>query len=214
MKPSAMDDIRELYEATADGYADMMDSEIYLPLYAETMGRLRDAISHVPGCLLDVACGSGHMLRRYHEEFDPTRPLVGVDLSPRMVEIATGRLPADAIVMATDMRELDQIEPESAAAVLSFFALHHIDPVGSRAALREWHRVLAPEGRVFVATWEGTGPIDYGGEAEIVALKHAADDLATWVREGGFRIDRCVVEPVEGMEMDAVYLDATRMPDR
>ena len=142
MKPSSTGDVRSMYEGSADSYAEMMDSEIDLPLYADTLGRLRERIGKTPGALIDSSCGSGHMLSMYHEQYDRSRPLVGIDLSPRMVAIAGARLGSSASVLVGDMGDLATVDTGSAAAVLNFFAVHHLDPEGVREALGEWHRVL------------------------------------------------------------------------
>ena len=187
-----------------------MDSEIDLPLYSDALNRLAERIADAPGPVVDTSCGSGHMLSRYHERYDPKRPLLAIDLSPRMVAIARARLGSSADVMTGDMRDLGAIESGSSAAVLSFFAIHHLGPKDILAALQEWHRVLRPGGQLVVATWEGTGPIDYGDQSDVVALRYRRDEIAAWTRAAGFVVDRCVVEPVGGMEMKAVYLDGTK----
>lgn len=210
MKPSSKDEVRRMYEETADSYAEMMDSEIDLPLYSVILERLRERIETLAGPLIDTACGSGHMLSMYHDKYDQHRELVGIDLSPRMVAIASERLGTSARIMAGDMRELMGVDGGSASAVMNYFALHHLDPVGLREALREWHRVLRPGGQLFLATWEGSGAIDYGDESNIVALRYSRDELYTAVQEAGYTVSRCVVEPVEEMEMEAIYLEGAK----
>jgi ubiquinone/menaquinone biosynthesis C-methylase UbiE len=199
-----------MYEDTADSYAEMMDADIGLPVYADVLERLRDRIANTPGAVVDTACGSGHMLSLYHERYDQKHPLLGVDLSPRMVSIAEGKLGSSARVAVGDMRDLSTVGSGSSSAVLNFFALHHVDVEGARLAFREWHRILAPGGQLVVATWEGTGAIDYGNESDIVALRYTSNELATWAQEAGFSITRCVVEPVEEFPMDAVYLEGVK----
>ncbi len=71
-----------MYELTAEGYAEMMDSEIHLPIYREVLGRLQEGIANTPGTLLYTACGSGHMLEMFRSQYDPGRSLMGIDLSP------------------------------------------------------------------------------------------------------------------------------------
>jgi ubiquinone/menaquinone biosynthesis C-methylase UbiE len=88
MRPSPTDAVRKMYDETAESYAKMMDGEIGLPVYADVLGRLRDRIAKIPGAVVDTACGSGHMLSMYRESYDQEHPLLGVDLSPRMVSIA------------------------------------------------------------------------------------------------------------------------------
>lgn len=210
MKTSSEAEVRELYESSADGYARMMDAEIDLPVYADTLGRLAERIAQVPGPVIDTSCGPGHMLWRYHERYDPERSLSGIDLSPRMVAIARSRLGSSAALATGDMRDLRPIESDSAAAVLSFYAIHHVEPEQILVALREWHRVLRSGGQLVVAAWEGTGPIDYGGESDVVALRYRSEEIVSWAQAAGFVVDRCVVEPVEGMPMEAVYLEGTK----
>lgn len=210
MQPSPTDEVRDMYDQTADSYAQMMDAEIGLPIYADVLGRLQRRIANIAGPLLDTACGSGHMLEMFRERFDPERPLAGVDLSARMIAIAGARLGAGAHLWVGDMRVLADIETGSCAAVLNFFALHHLAAEGAAQAFAEWHRVLAPGGQLVVATWEGSGTIDYGDESEIVALRYSRSDLTAWAQAAGFEINRCEVEPVEDFPMDAVYLEATR----
>jgi len=210
MKPSSLSDVRDMYEATADSYAEMMDTEIELPIYEELLGRLQDGIATTPGALLDTACGSGHMLAMFRARFDRGRPVVGVDLSPRMVAIANERLGAEGRALVGDMRSLPGIASGSAAAVLNFFAVHHLDSEGVRGSMAEWYRVLVPGGRLLVAAWEGGGRIDYGGESEIIALRYTSKELSEWAEAAGFTISRCVVEPVEGFDMDAVYMDCEK----
>ena len=210
MRPSPTDEVRRMYEETADAYTRMMDAEIDLPVYADLLGRLRDRIANTPGTLVDTACGSGHMLAMYHDHCDQSRPLVGVDLSPRMVSIAGGRLGPNAHIVLGDMRDLSAVASDSSSAVVNFFALHHLDSEDVVLAFREWHRVLGAGGQLVVATWEGSGAIDYGDESDIVALRYRSDEMAAWAREAGFTVTRCVVGSVEEISMDAVYLEGVK----
>ena len=210
MRPSHTDKVLKMYEETADSYAQMMDAEIELPVYADVLGRLRDRIAKTPGAIVDTACGSGHMLRMYHEQYDANRPLIGVDLSPRMVAIAEEKLGSAADLIVGDMRDLSAVDSGSSSAVLNFFALHHLDGESVESAFREWHRILHPGGQVVVAAWEGSGAIDYGDASDIVALRYRGDELAGWARAAGFAVTRCAVEPVEGFPMDAVSLEGTK----
>lgn len=151
------------------------------------------------------------MLSMYRESYDIGRPLVGVDLSSGMVSIAEGRLDSEAQLVVGDMRVLDCIETGSCAAVLNFFALHHLDAEGATQAFGEWFRVLTLGGQLVVAAWEGSGAIDYGDESEIVALRYSSTELESWAKSAGFEVTRCKVEPVEDFPMDAVYLEASKV---
>ena len=204
--------VRQLYEDWADSYSEMMDSEINLPLYSDTLGRLAERIADIEGSVVDTSCGPGHMLSMFHERYDSNRLLIGIDLSPNMVAAADARLGRSAHIQTGDMRDSINVEPNSSSAVLSFFALHHLDRTEIPATLREWHRILYSGGQLVIATWEGEGVIDYGDDTDdVVAFKYTKDEIAAWTKEAGFVVDRCVVEPVEGMPMNALYLEGTKL---
>jgi ubiquinone/menaquinone biosynthesis C-methylase UbiE len=210
MKTSSTEKVRELYENSAESYAALMDEEIDLPIYSDILSRLADRIAAIPGPVVDTSCGPGHMLFRFRDRYDSDRSLVGIDLSPRMVEIATEKLKSGAEMLVGDMRNLDGVETGSAAAALSFFALHHLGPEEVPGTLREWWRILRPKGQLVVAAWEGTGAIDYEGEMDLLALRYSRDEVVAWAEGARFVVNRCVVEPVEGMPMNAVYLEGTK----
>jgi ubiquinone/menaquinone biosynthesis C-methylase UbiE len=210
MKPSPPEAVRELYEATADSYAGMMDTEIQLPVYAEVLATLHKLIADLPGLVIDSACGPGHMLAMYRDHYDRERALVGVDLSPCMVALARRRLGSGARLQVGDMRTLEDIESCSAAALLNWFAVHHLSAASVREAMHEWYRVLAPGGQLLLAAWEGAGPIDYGEASDIVAIRYTAGKLSALAGEVGFEVVSCAVKPVDEFPMDAVYLECVR----
>ena len=210
MKPSSANDVRRMYDTTADSYADMMEEEIKLPVYSDTLQRLHKEIAELPGILVDTACGSGHMLRLYRDHHDSQRELVGVDLSPQMVSHARKRLGSNASVLVGDMCDLKEIESGSAAAVLNWYAIHHLSAEGVRAAMQEWLRILVPGGRLLLAAWEGAGQIDYGDASEIVAIRYSDQEISKMAGEAGFRVASCVVAPVQDFPMDAVYLECVK----
>lgn len=209
MKPSDQKDVADLYEDTADSYSAMMDTEILSSAYVDTLDRLHERLESVPGALVDTSCGSGHMLALYAERHGIERELRGVDLTPRMVVIAQAKLGASAEITVGDMRELSAVADDAAGAVVSYFALHHLDLVGIEMAFRDWHRALNAGGQLVIALWEGSGVVDYGKESDIVAFKYQRDEIASLVEAAGFSIDRCDVEVVEDMDMNAIYLEAT-----
>lgn len=208
MKVSNDADVREMYDGTAESYASIMDGEIELPVYDEGLARLASEIADLPGPVVDVSCGSGHMLQRYHERHDEQRDLIGTDLSPAMVALASERLGTAAQIEVGDMRDVRL--STKAAAIINFYALHHLDPDSAAAVFESWFGALAPGGRLWLATWEGEGPIDYGDHAELVALRYTVEQVRAWAEGARFVVDCCERVPIEGFDMHAVYLHATR----
>jgi len=210
MNVSSDDEVIGLYQDAAASYSSMMDDEIQSSLYSDVLDRLCQRIADTPGALVDTSCGSGHMLSMFRTRCDDGRELVGIDITPAMVSIAKRRLGESARIIVGDMRDLSALADGSAAAVLSFFALHHVDIDDVRNAAREWHRVLQPRGQLVVATWEGAGKIDYGAESDMIVYKHESGEISSLMEASGYSVDRCVADAVEDMGMNALYLEATR----
>jgi ubiquinone/menaquinone biosynthesis C-methylase UbiE len=95
-----------------------------------------------PVDLLDVGCGTGNSRQIYIER---CRGYTGIDLSPRMIEVARERFPGSQwqVADATSLPFAD-----SSFDVVAFSAvLHHIPDYS--VALREGFRVLRPGGLAF-----------------------------------------------------------------
>ncbi len=116
---------------------------VYRPAQDEVLAALR---GHGARRVADIACGTGILATRIHNELNPDE-VYGVDGSDGMLEQARARcaqvrwLKGQAERLPFDDGALD--------AVVSTSAFHFFD---QPAALREFHRVLAPGGLAAVAT--------------------------------------------------------------
>lgn len=100
--------------------------------------------------VLDVACGTGILAREAASRMESTGHVVGIDLSPGMVAVA--RQLAPTIEWREGMAESLPFPDRSFDAVVSQFGLMFF--TDRRQALQEMFRVLAPGGRLAVATWD------------------------------------------------------------
>lgn len=134
--------VGEIQDAYADYAARMGRFEWADRLVA---GRYRRArFGDVSGRVLDVACGTGSNFRYLPETVD----LVGVDISPEMLDEAADRLAdldVDGTLERMDAQDL-AFEDDSFDAVISALSTCTFpDPV---AALQEMERVCKPSGTV------------------------------------------------------------------
>ena len=132
-----------------------------------------------PGDVLDVATGTGLVLRALRERDQrsvPGRPgdrtatgrMIGVDLAPRMLEVARTHLP-EAELIEADAASLplpdDCVDLVTCVTGLQLFT----DVPG---AIREWARVLRPGGRVVTATFVAFDPSRHRAAPPAAMLHH------------------------------------------
>ena len=137
---------RESYDELAATYTERLFTELAgKPLDRHLLNRLaEDVRGH--GLVADLGCGPGHVARYLH---DQGVRMLGIDLSPRMIDSARQRSP-DIEFRVGDMRTLDL--PDGAlAGIVAFYSLIHIGEPEMGATLRELRRVLAPGGLLLVA---------------------------------------------------------------
>jgi SAM-dependent methyltransferase len=126
----------EAYNRLADAYAARIDAKAHNAFYDRPA--VLSLLPPVEGKrALDAACGPGV----YAEWLaDRGAEVVGVDVCPRMVELARGRLKGKASVVQADLgRPLDFLQPSSFDLVVSALTLDYV---------RDWDAVLAEFFRV------------------------------------------------------------------
>jgi SAM-dependent methyltransferase len=101
------------------------------------------------GTCVEVGCGPGRMTHALAERFDE---VVAVDVSPAMLERAHAATDAPNVrFLAVPGERLDGVEDAAADTVVCYLVLQHLPRRRAVLAyLREFARVLAPEGEAFV----------------------------------------------------------------
>jgi len=183
MDPSAQsaqvfDQLAELYQSK---YMD-------LALYDESYALLTRPLP--PGArVLDAACGPGTVARRLLA-WRPDLQLLGVDLAPRMVELARAAVPAARFEVG-DCRQLPG-DDGSWDAIVCAFGLPYLDPADARAFIAQAARLLAPGGLLYLST-QGGRPEDSGPQRSsrgdvVHVFFHAMQgpgSVAAWLAEAG-----------------------------
>ena len=149
--PGSADEVEQLFDQLAPRY-DMLNHLFSFGLDFtwrwRTASRLRPAVA---GPLLDGATGSGDLAislaRRYRD-----REVVGLDFSAGMLELAPVKALKRGVTERTswqqgDLTDLPFADDHFAAATVAFGLRNVFD---RPAAMREFHRVLKPGGRLLV----------------------------------------------------------------
>ena len=115
---------------------------VYRPPHDEVIARLRD---HQSRRIADIACGTGILSDRIERELHP-EAIYGVDMSDGM--LAQARARSDRVHWLRGPAEQLPFDDGALDAVVTTSAFHFFD---QPAALREFHRVLAPGGLAAVS---------------------------------------------------------------
>jgi len=97
------------------------------------------------GCALDFGCGVGRLTQALARQFER---VVGVDVSPRMIETATALNPFPDRVsyIWNDAPHLSRFSDDTFDFIYTNLVLQHIVPDVALAYLREFLRILRPAG--------------------------------------------------------------------
>jgi SAM-dependent methyltransferase len=155
---------REAWQV-ADDAAVLYEQSFVPALFARSAAILADVASIAPGDrVLDVGCGTGIVAREAAQRVGADGRVVGLDLNPRMLEVAR-RVAPEIEWRHGDAGDLPFESNDFDVVVSQFAAMFFPDPA---LALREMWRVLAPRGRLAVAV---CGPLsDAGGYAALAAV--------------------------------------------
>jgi ubiquinone/menaquinone biosynthesis C-methylase UbiE len=139
----------QLFVATA--FTEIYERVLVAPLFRPFAERLiaRVALAHGDS-VIDVACGTGIVARVARERLGPEARIVGVDVAPAMLAVAR------TVEPTIDWRVGNAVSlPLSAAEHFTVVTCHQgLQFMPDKpAAVREMRRVLAPGGRVAIATW-------------------------------------------------------------
>ena len=141
--------------------------------------------------VLDLGCAAGRDTRILKDMgFDA----VGSDLAERLLEMARKENPDITFVLA-DMRDLP-FDDHSFDAVWANAVLHHVNKAEMVGVLREFWRIVAPGGVVYIHTKAGEGVLQsheakFGGmerEFELVTTDEL-DDMLTKVGYSKLSLD-------------------------
>lgn len=154
---------------------------VYRPPHDEVIAQLR---AHGAQEIADIACGTGILSDRIERELHPER-IFGVDMSDGM--LAQARARSSRVRWLRGPAEQLPFDDGALDAVVTTSAFHFFE---QPAALREFHRVLAPGGLVAVAALSTRQPLLQVPAANRWKPQHNASpaEMRTMFENAGFTI--------------------------
>lgn len=154
---------------------------VYRPAQDELIAALR---AHRPARVADIACGTGILADRIERELSP-EVVYGVDMSAGMLNEARER--SSRVQWLTGPAEQLPFEDGALDAVVTSSAFHFFN---QPAAVREFHRVLAPGGMAAVTAMSPRlpDPLKRVGIRWNPAQQPTPSEMRTLFTDAGFTI--------------------------
>ena len=188
------------YDAVANEYVRRIFDELqHKPLDRQLLDRFAASVrERGPAC--DMGCGPGQVARYLHEQ---GVEVCGVDLSPAMVERASGLTPGIELRQG-DMLSLD-VPDGTWAGIVAFYSLIHIPRGDLIQALSELRRVLTPGGLLLLSFHIGDETIHldewWGQQVCVDFHTFRSAEMAGYITSAGFEIEEIIErEPYPDVE--------------
>ncbi len=176
--------------ATFDKYAEQyQDKFMDYPAYTKTYARFASLLTEQHRTLLDVGCGPGN-ISRYLLAQHPHLKIHGVDLSPRMVELAAKNNPNHSFAVL-DTRDIGQLE-QTFDVIICGFCLPYLEPAEAKTCLETVYRLLNPNGLLYLSTMVGdparSGYKENASGDGVITTYYEAKELLQMLSACGFTV--------------------------
>jgi ubiquinone/menaquinone biosynthesis C-methylase UbiE len=207
-----VNELRDGYDQVAEEYVARIFHELeHKPLDRELLDRFATEVRDL-GPVCDMGCGPGHIAHYLHSR---GVNVLGIDLSPRMIEQARQLTPAIEFLEG-NMSSLN-VDDEAWAGIAAFYSIIHIPREEVIRVLREFRRVLQPNGLLLLAFHQGQETVHleewWGKKVSIDFIFFQRAEMEGYLRTAGFEIEDSIERPpYEGVEVQTqrVYIFARK----
>ncbi|GAA1448948.1 class I SAM-dependent methyltransferase [Leifsonia poae] len=187
--PDWIESTRQSYDTVADNYADFTRAAMGRAPVANSFLDLFSSLVDREGRVLDAGCGPGWVTAYLR---DRGLNISGIDLSPRLIEIARTNYPEIGFEVGS-ITELPSPN-RSLAGITCWWVLHHVPDSSLSTVLAQFFEKLKPGGYLLVGGHLGasthTKTEGYGGlPMNVNMVKRSLDTFAELLEARGFVID-------------------------
>lgn len=182
------------YDRVAGEYAHHFLNELdHKPFDRELLDKFAVQLK-TEGRVCDLGCGPGQIARYlYQQGVD----VIGVDLSPQMVEHAQ-KLHPNIPFQQADMRSLP-FENQALAGIAAFYSIIHIPRTEVPMVLQELRRVLKPTGLLLLSFHIGDHVVHldewWGEQVSLDFAFFTSDELKGYLTASGFSVEQADERP-------------------
>jgi trans-aconitate methyltransferase len=178
----------ETYNNSAKNYqAKFMEMD----LYNDTLNQFCDLVQVNNPKIFEIACGPGNVTK-YLSSFNPKFQIKGIDLAPKMVELAKINNP-DVDFKIMDCRKIAEIK-ETFDAIMCGFCMPYLSKEECSKLIQDSANLLNSDGLLYLSTMEGQyedsgyETTSFSGKNEVYIHYHQADFLEDQLNNSGFTI--------------------------
>lgn len=138
-------------------------------------------LAGLDGTVLDLGCGPGHWSAYLHSL---GADVTGVDLVPEFIDYARTNFPGPEFQLGS-MTDLD-LPDHSVAGILSWYSTIHLPPPELDGVLTEFHRMLAPSGRLVIGFFDSDDEVAAFDHKVHTAYRWPVDEFSAHLTNAGF----------------------------
>ncbi len=186
------EELQSSYDRVAEDYAEQFRDEMdQKPFDRKMLDWLIEKLGG-SGINCDMGCGPGQIARYLHRQGVKA---CGVDLSPAMVQQAQSLNP-EIPFQRGDMLALADVADNSYGGIAAFYSIVHILRPKAVRALREFKRVLRPQGVLLLAFHIGQEikHLDewWGKEVSVDFLFFETEEMKSYLMTAGFGLEEVI----------------------
>ena len=186
------EELRSTYDRVAEDYAEQFRDEMdKKPFDRKMLDWLVEKVGGL-GIICDMGCGPGQIARYLHSRGVKA---CGVDLSPAMVQQAQSLNP-EIPFQRGDMLALSDVADDSYGGIAAFYSIVHTPRKKVVQALREFGRVLRPQG-VLLLTFHIGQEIKHldewwGKKVSVDFLFFETEEIKGYLTAAGFVLEEVI----------------------